>query len=511
MASDKPEPLGIEPSAGDTAFMTMPLYEGRTLRAVLRESPKPDEAWLLALVVPLLDALETLHSSRCYHCDVSPDNILVLENGKPVLLDFEAARRIIDDMTQGTTVILTPGYAPLEQYADDPALEQGAWTDIYSVAAVLYFAITGAPPPTAVTRVVDDTLEPLRDTVQGYSTVFLAGIDGGLAVRPQQRPQTIDAFRQALGIAYKSAGSSFVAQAKLAALDRERSAQRFEVATEPGERKSMESRDVLVKDRYLAEAGASPADDDSATTPPFEWGSIVQPESFPCSETSPLTSSDTTDGTASDQVLAPLAEIDVEPATQGRQRKSLAIVIAVGALATGLALYWWSTIDRLETPAPRASQIGSAAVAKPEMAEAPTEFPRVVTDVGRASHVVLATPADEPGPALRASSLAPPQEARPALAPTVKDSMQPEAPTGAAPAARQVRAPAPTGVVLFLIRPWGEIVVNGKKGSYSPPTKKLSLPEGRYTIEIRNGGFPSVIHQIEVKAGNNITIEHTFK
>ena len=185
-----------------TAYMAMPYYGGRTLRDILRADPaQASEAWLKKLLVPLLDALELLHAHRCYHRDVAPDNIQVLESGAPVLLDFGAARRTIGDMTQAFTVILKPGYAPIEQYADEADFKQGPWTDVYALAAVLYGAIAHKPPPTAVARMIKDPLEPLAArALADYSATFLAGIDRGLAVRPEARPQSIGEWRGLLGM-----------------------------------------------------------------------------------------------------------------------------------------------------------------------------------------------------------------------------------------------------------------------------------------------------------------------
>lgn len=185
-----------------TAYMAMPYYGGRTLREILRADPaQASEAWLKKLLVPLLDALELLHAHRCYHRDIAPDNIQVLESGAPVLLDFGAARRTIGDMTQAFTVILKPGYAPIEQYADEADLKQGPWTDVYALAAVLYGAIAHKPPPTAVARVIKDPLEPLATRAPaGFGTTFLAGIDRGLAVRPEARPQSVGEWRGLLGM-----------------------------------------------------------------------------------------------------------------------------------------------------------------------------------------------------------------------------------------------------------------------------------------------------------------------
>jgi serine/threonine protein kinase len=125
--------------ANGTAFMVMPFIEGRTLKETLKTLPEPPtEAWLMALLAPLTEALLVLHGEHCYHRDIAPDNIiLVAGSGRPLLLDFGAARRVIGDMTQALTVILKPGYAPIEQYAEVPGMKQGPWTDVYALAAVV--------------------------------------------------------------------------------------------------------------------------------------------------------------------------------------------------------------------------------------------------------------------------------------------------------------------------------------------------------------------------------------
>lgn len=190
--------------ANGTAYMVMPYYEGMTLRDGLRRLPAPpDEAWLRALLAPLIEALAVLHAAQCYHRDIAPDNIMLLKgSGRPVLLDFGAARRVIGDMTQALTVILKPGYAPIEQYAEVAALKQGPWTDVYALAAVVYFAIEGKTPPPSVGRLMSDTYVPLATTAAGrYSERFLRAIDHALAVSPEQRPQSVQALASELGIA----------------------------------------------------------------------------------------------------------------------------------------------------------------------------------------------------------------------------------------------------------------------------------------------------------------------
>jgi len=185
-----------------TAYMAMPLYEGPTLKHFLSSHPEmSNERWLRGFLAPVLDALEHMHGMQVYHRDIAPDNLLILKNGAPLLLDLGAARRVIGDMTHALTVILKPGYAPIEQYADDPAVKQGPWTDIYALAAVVYFAIARRAPPPAVSRMIKDPFKPLSELAPaGFSADFLAAVDRGLLVRPELRPQTIEEFRSLLGV-----------------------------------------------------------------------------------------------------------------------------------------------------------------------------------------------------------------------------------------------------------------------------------------------------------------------
>jgi serine/threonine protein kinase len=189
--------------ANGTAYLVMPLYDGTTLKEAVRKMPqRPDEAWLLGLLAPLTAALNVIHAEHCYHRDIAPDNVMLLaDGGKPLLLDFGAARRVIGDMTQALTVILKPGYAPVEQYAEVPGMKQGPWTDVYALAATVYWAVIGKIPPPSVGRMLSDAYEPLAKAAAGrYSARFLEAVDRALVVLPEARTQTIDAFRRDLGI-----------------------------------------------------------------------------------------------------------------------------------------------------------------------------------------------------------------------------------------------------------------------------------------------------------------------
>ena len=184
-----------------TAYMAMPFYRGRTLKALVRDEsyPRFDEARLRALVDPLLGALQMLHAGGVYHRDIAPDNIMVRDGDAPVLLDFGAARHVIGEATHALTAVLKPSFAPIEQYAEaGTALRQGPWTDIYAMAAVMRFALTGNAPLPATTRAVLDAMAPLQSIgVADASAPLLGAIDWALAVRPQDRPQSVAQWRDA--------------------------------------------------------------------------------------------------------------------------------------------------------------------------------------------------------------------------------------------------------------------------------------------------------------------------
>ena len=189
--------------ANGTAYMVMPFYEGPTLKARLAQMPEPpDEAWLKEFLRQIFFALEIIHAKQCFHRDIAPDNILMLNGDRPVLLDFGAARRVIEGREQALTVILKAGYAPIEQYGNDDEMSQGPWTDLYALASVVYFTIVGKVPPQAVQRVIGvDPYKSLVEQAKGrYSERFLSAIDAAMALRPKDRPQSVAHFRELLDL-----------------------------------------------------------------------------------------------------------------------------------------------------------------------------------------------------------------------------------------------------------------------------------------------------------------------
>lgn len=179
-----------------TAYMGTLYYSGMTLKEWQITSPESiSEAWIRRLLPPLLGAISTIHQAGYLHRDISLDNIQIQENQLPVLLDFGSARKEIGNLSDETEIMLKPGFAPIEQYSEEGEVEQGPWTDIYALGAVLHSLITGNPPPVSVVRCIEDNYQPLAERQPaGYSLPLLHAIDRALAMKPGDRPQSIDAF-----------------------------------------------------------------------------------------------------------------------------------------------------------------------------------------------------------------------------------------------------------------------------------------------------------------------------
>lgn len=182
--------------ANGTGYMVMDYEEGESLNQLLKRAPLPAEAELRRILLPLLDGLAAVHAANFLHRDIKPSNIFMRANGSPVLLDFGAARAT-GGGTRSLTAVLTPGYAPLEQYAADG--KQGPWSDIYAMGGVLYRAVTDRNPPDAVSRLQNDAVQQGLASAQGrYSAPLLRAIGWALSVKAEMRPQSVAEWRAAL-------------------------------------------------------------------------------------------------------------------------------------------------------------------------------------------------------------------------------------------------------------------------------------------------------------------------
>ena len=182
-------------NANATAYLVMDYYEGLSLGDYLgtvRARLEPELA--VPLMTPVLDGLQYVHERGLLHRDLKPHNIYLAAIGRPIVLDFGAARQAAGDAAQSMSVVLTEGYAPLEQYQRRAV--QGPWTDVYGVAATLYRMLAGVAPPIALDRIGHDPIE--EENWAGIPEPLRPILRTALAVKPADRYQSADAFAQAL-------------------------------------------------------------------------------------------------------------------------------------------------------------------------------------------------------------------------------------------------------------------------------------------------------------------------
>ncbi len=562
--------------ANGTAYMVMQYYEGQTFRSFLAQQPVMDEAWLSAVLVPILDVLEMLHAADCYHRDIAPDNIFLQESGMPVLLDFGAARRIIGDMTQALTMVLKPGFAPIEQYVDDGAMPQGAWTDIYQLGAVLYQAITGRPPATSVARMINDPLAALTpENCPGFSARFLHGVQSALAVKPQDRPQTIAELRQQLGL--KTVTISWPHAAAAAA-----------------------GAEVAVR---AAGAGADPAAAEAASTlRPTEAVASIIPSHLPQPPADGAGAGANADAAArgfastrpaplpEPPMPAPAPVVPVIPAAAPQARpapggrafesgapakppRAAASAAAAPAAARGasggrpawlipvLALLavvliggvWWTVQASSEAAARErmavqeasqwelASRINTVESVQAYLSAFPNGVHRMqaeeaLTRLTAQSLQTAAVPADAsaapastpvagvsapvaaatPEPAARASAPvaapAPPVQAAQAAQPGPAAAASTPAADDAGRAQRTATRDAEnTGRVILRVMPWGNVTVDRIPAGTTPPLTQLTLAEGFHRIELSNPASQTVTRMVQVRKGESVILTHKFE
>ncbi|MBL8460571.1 MAG: protein kinase [Zoogloea sp.] len=185
--------------ANETAYMVMEYETGEPLNQWLIGRLPLDRPTLLNIVRPLLDGLEAIHRAGFLHRDIKPGNIYMRADGTPVLLDFGSARRLEneDGQEQALTAVVTPGFAPAEQYHRHG--KQGPWTDLYAFAGVMYWMVTGKLPVEAFARLREDGMPPAASigNVDAFGLGLLNAIDWALNPDEDKRPRQVADFRRA--------------------------------------------------------------------------------------------------------------------------------------------------------------------------------------------------------------------------------------------------------------------------------------------------------------------------
>ena len=190
----------------NTAYIVMEYLEGITLKQYLRENQRIAPEDLIELLVPLIESLDEIHSQGMIHRDISPDNIMVLPDGRIKLMDFGAARDYTEFGEKSLSIVLKPGYAPPEQYQTHGI--QGPWTDIYALCATMYKCITGENPPDAIERVMEDHLKKISEFGIAIPPQEEAAIIKGMSVSAKDRYQDIKDFCEDLYGGYEETPAS---------------------------------------------------------------------------------------------------------------------------------------------------------------------------------------------------------------------------------------------------------------------------------------------------------------
>jgi serine/threonine protein kinase len=494
----------------NTAYMAMRFYEGQTLKSVIKNHPgMVTEEWLRAMLTPILEALDALYKVNILHRDISPDNIMIQHTGAAVLLDFGAARQIIGDMTQALTVILKPGYAPVEQYADDTSMKQGPWTDIYALSAVLFAAITKKPPPTSVARMIKDPIEVLStEKYPDFSEVFLSAINKGLAVNPEQRPQTIDEFRRLIGIEGNVVTLAGITLAS---------------APIPVPASPLAAMPTVANPPVIAAAADQPITQKAAvvevakpTIDPDELSGatvLIMPTKGKSKDEKKLVPAKTSkEPKIKAQDKKPDAAGPKTPKAESGKRVALGVaLLAVIGIGTYAGFVYFNpdqapvfVSDLINPPQPKVVPLPPPlppVQAEPVVDEEAVawrdlkDLNRPTADsLGDLAHFIDTYPSGKYAASAREKLAALNQET-----------------VNLAKASMAFTAPADLqGDATFTIKPWGNVFVDDAPKGASPPLKKMRLAEGMHHLKIVNTSFPDYVVDIDVVKGKTVNIEHDF-
>jgi serine/threonine protein kinase/formylglycine-generating enzyme required for sulfatase activity len=179
----------------NTAYLVMDYYEGMALDEYLKQKGgKIPESLAVKIINGVLEGLKEAHKQGYLHRDIKPENIYISRDDKPILIDFGAARYALRQQGDGFSVVLTPGYAPPEQYNRKGA--QGPWTDLYGCGATLYNMVTSIDPPEAIERIQDDELISPDKLTRNLSERFTRATLKALAMNIDERFKTAEEFQR---------------------------------------------------------------------------------------------------------------------------------------------------------------------------------------------------------------------------------------------------------------------------------------------------------------------------
>lgn len=199
----------------DTAYMALDYIRGEDLLQIIEDGRlkiNPDH--LVEITGRMVSALAYVHDQQILHCDVSPDNIILNQDGEPILIDFGAARKQSRDVEQKVSGlrVVKDGYSPHELYFAGG--NRGPWSDLYSLGASLYHVIKGTTPVNSQSRLAavveqrPDPYEPLAGKIAGFPPGFLESIDRAMAAMPAARFQSAGEWLDVLNHPHEHEGTA---------------------------------------------------------------------------------------------------------------------------------------------------------------------------------------------------------------------------------------------------------------------------------------------------------------
>ena len=184
----------------NTAYIIMEYLDGQNLEDYTRSKPhgklQLDEA--ISIIGNVLDGLDRVHKKGIVHRDIKPKNIVLTKKGEVKIIDFGAARFYAteEEVVNNFTKVLTPGFAPPEQYQKDK--KQGSFTDVYASAATFYYMLTGEVPEISVDRKLSDNLKPLSEMLPGIPSYVDNAVRRAMVLNSDLRIQNASDFKLAL-------------------------------------------------------------------------------------------------------------------------------------------------------------------------------------------------------------------------------------------------------------------------------------------------------------------------
>lgn len=503
-----------------TAYMVMPFYDGITLRGLVRHHQDLITVeWLTAFILRITDVLGRLHDAGTYHRDLSPENILILQSGGLVLLDFGSSRQVLAGLAGGNDVVLKPGYAPIEQYLEDDSLKQGPWTDLYGLGAVLHFLLEGKAPPASINRMQQDAYELLLGKRDHYPEVppkILAGIDYCLAVQPDRRPQSVAKLKELFAISPDRMPEDFDLYQGVA-----RSTEFAATSTIYDENDLTIPLDPIAVMSQEVKSGFLAIERSTGTAVP----GLSQPPQNRVAEVEVSADSDPItwrgdNNTEKNKVVS-------KPVTAKAQSRQVQAVVGLVSfvLLCSVALWLYLSISppwkRAIVPAQAVLQLKPSSSLETQ-AGVQTGFPNSgaialqdpmpetgVTPPARTEFPVTAGTA--PVPIKQGGTPEVPRSDIVKLPASPPVDHGPVNPKLVADAAATIPQQAATGVLRLNIKPWGKLSINGQPRGASPPLKQIKLAPGKYQIEISNPGFSSYSRELEVMPGATTVIKHYFE